>query len=44
MHSVCEQAVFGAIKDLAVVPWNDKFNARNSQVVMENLALTISFY
>lgn len=42
VHSVCEQAVFGAIKDLAVVPWNDKFNARNSQVMGKDLLVVIS--
>lgn len=36
-QSVCEQAVFGTIKDLAVIPWNDKFYARNPQVCWSNL-------
>lgn len=31
-QSVCEQAVFGTIKDLAVTPWNKKFYPRNQQV------------
>lgn len=32
VHSICEQPVFGTIKDLAVIPWNDKFHARSPQV------------
>ena len=31
-QSVCEQPVFGTIKDIAILPWNEKFNARNPQV------------
>ncbi|XP_068642896.1 uncharacterized protein [Aristolochia californica] len=31
VQSVCEQAVFGTIKDLAVLHWNDKFIAANSE-------------
>lgn len=42
VQSVCEQAVFGTIKDLAVVPWNDKFNAQNSQVMGKDLLVVIS--
>lgn len=42
VQSVCEQAVFGTIKDLAVVPWNKKFNAQNSQLMGKDLLVVIS--
>ena len=29
--SVCEQSVFGTIKDLAILPWNEKFCVPNPQ-------------
>ena len=32
MQSVCEQPVFGIIKDLGVLPWNEKFHSQNRQV------------
>lgn len=32
VKSVCDQPVFGTIKDLAVLPWNEKFCARDPQV------------
>ncbi|KAL5741948.1 hypothetical protein ACOSP7_028680 [Xanthoceras sorbifolium] len=41
-QSVCEQAVFGTIKDLAVLPWNEKFNARNPQMLEKDLLVVIS--
>ncbi|KAK1578692.1 hypothetical protein Q3G72_032416 [Acer saccharum] len=41
-QSVCEQAVFGTIKDLVVLPWNDKFNARNPQMLEKDLLVVIS--
>lgn len=28
VQTVCDQPVFGIIKDLAVLPWNEKFRAR----------------
>lgn len=31
-QSVSEQPVFGTIKDLAILPWKDKFCPRNPQV------------
>ncbi|XP_065857046.1 pre-mRNA-splicing factor rse1 isoform X2 [Euphorbia lathyris] len=31
VQTICDQPVFGTIKDLAVIPWNDKFYARSSQ-------------
>lgn len=33
--SICEQTVFGTIKDLAILPWNEKVCARNPQVCTE---------
>lgn len=32
VQSVCDQPVFGTIKDLAILPWNEKFRARDPQV------------
>lgn len=32
VQTVCDQPVFGIIKDLAVLPWNEKFRARRPQV------------
>lgn len=32
VQSICEQPVFGTIKDLAVLPWNKRFHARSPQV------------
>lgn len=32
LQSVCEQTVFGTIKDLAVLRWNEKFRAPIPQV------------
>lgn len=33
VQSVCEQPVFGTIKDLTVLPWNERFHARSPQVI-----------
>ncbi|KAJ0088978.1 hypothetical protein Patl1_32884 [Pistacia atlantica] len=41
-QSVCEQAVFGTIKDLAVIPWNKKFYPRNPQMPQKDLLVIIS--
>ncbi|XP_031274182.1 splicing factor 3B subunit 3 [Pistacia vera] len=41
-QSVCEQAVFGTIKDLAVIPWNKKFYPRNPQMLQKDLLVIIS--
>ncbi|KAL2923936.1 hypothetical protein RDABS01_015427, partial [Bienertia sinuspersici] len=32
VQSICEQPVFGVIKDLAILPWNKNFRPHNSQV------------
>jgi splicing factor 3B subunit 3 len=36
VQTVCDQPVFGIIKDLAVLPWNDKFHARRPQVCADD--------
>lgn len=33
VQSVCDQPVFGTIKDLAILPWNGRFHARDPKVV-----------
>ncbi|XVF75997.1 hypothetical protein PTKIN_Ptkin13bG0232200 [Pterospermum kingtungense] len=40
--SVCEQTVFGTIKDLAILPWNEKFSASNPQTRGKDLLIVIS--
>jgi hypothetical protein len=40
VQTVCDQPVFGIIKDLAVLPWNDKFRACRPQVCV----MAISFW
>lgn len=32
VQSICEQPVFGIIKDIAVLPWNEKFCVGSPQV------------
>lgn len=32
VQSLCEQAVFGTIKDLAILPWNENIDTQNPQV------------
>lgn len=32
VQSICEQPVFGTIKDIAILPSNDKFRTQNPQV------------
>ncbi|CAJ1977384.1 unnamed protein product [Sphenostylis stenocarpa] len=32
VQSVCDQPVFGTIKDLAILSWNEKFRARDPQL------------
>lgn len=41
-QSICEQPVFGTIKDLAVVPWNTNFHATSPQMAGKDLLVTIS--
>ncbi|GMI71140.1 hypothetical protein HRI_000783300 [Hibiscus trionum] len=39
--SVCEQTVFGTIKDLAILPWNDKVYAKTCNVSIVGYILLI---
>lgn len=32
VQSLSEQPVFGTVKDLAVLPWNDKLHVQNPKV------------
>lgn len=32
VQSISEQPVFGTIKDLAVLPWSNKFHVQNTKV------------
>ncbi|KAK9921586.1 hypothetical protein M0R45_030090 [Rubus argutus] len=41
-QSVCEQPVFGTIKDIAVLPWNDRFSTRNPQMLGKDLLVVVS--
>ncbi|XP_062002956.1 phosphatidylinositol 4-kinase gamma 4-like [Rosa rugosa] len=42
VQSVCEQPVFGTIKDIAVLPWNDGFRTRNRQMPGKDLLVVVS--
>ncbi|GAV86134.1 CPSF_A domain-containing protein/MMS1_N domain-containing protein, partial [Cephalotus follicularis] len=42
VQSVCEQVVFGTIRDLAIIPWNEKFRARNPQMLGKDLLVVLS--
>ncbi|KAF3442807.1 hypothetical protein FNV43_RR16724 [Rhamnella rubrinervis] len=42
VQSVSEQPVFGSIKDLAILPWNDKFRSHNQQMLGKDLLVVIS--
>lgn len=33
VQSLCEQPIFGTIKDLDILPWNDNFGAQSAQVI-----------
>lgn len=37
VQSICDQPVFGTIKDLAILPWNETFHAREGKVCVVNL-------
>ncbi|KAL6986955.1 hypothetical protein U1Q18_012714 [Sarracenia purpurea var. burkii] len=41
-QSICEQPVFGTIKDLAILPWNEKFHARSPQMMGKDLLVVVS--
>lgn len=42
VQSVCEQTVFGTIKDLAVLPWNDQCRAAQPQTYGKDLLVVLS--
>ncbi|KAB1222444.1 DNA damage-binding protein 1 [Morella rubra] len=42
VQSVCEQPVFGTIKDIAILPWNEKFHVRNPQMLGKDILVVIS--
>lgn len=42
LQSICEQAVFGTIKDLAILPWNKRFHSAGPQVQGKDLLLVTS--
>lgn len=42
VQSICEQPVFGTIKDLAILPWNERFHARSPQMHGKDLLVVIS--
>ncbi|XP_048226057.1 spliceosome-associated protein 130 A isoform X2 [Ricinus communis] len=42
LQSICEQPVFGTIKDLAVIPWNEKFCTRSPQMHGKDLLAVTS--
>ncbi|KAF8398576.1 hypothetical protein HHK36_017507 [Tetracentron sinense] len=42
VQSICEQTVFGTIKDLAILRWNEKFRAPNPQLLGKDLLVVIS--
>ncbi|XP_058204802.1 uncharacterized protein LOC131318827 isoform X1 [Rhododendron vialii] len=41
-QSICEQPVFGTIKDLAILPWNEDLHARSPQMTGKDLLVVIS--
>ncbi|CAK8544226.1 unnamed protein product [Lathyrus sativus] len=42
VQTVCDQPVFGIIKDLSVLPWNEKFRARRPQTQGKDLLVALS--
>lgn len=42
VQSICEQTVFGIIKDLAILPWNEKLRAAIPQAQRKDLLLVLS--
>lgn len=42
VQSICEQPVFGIIKDIAVLPWNEKFCVGSPQLLGRDLLVVIS--
>ncbi|KAI3471505.1 hypothetical protein Pfo_028155 [Paulownia fortunei] len=42
VQSISEQPVFGTIKDLAVLPWNERFQVQSPKILGKDLLLVIS--
>ncbi|KAF7804184.1 splicing factor 3B subunit 3 isoform X1 [Senna tora] len=42
VQSICDQPVFGTIKDLAILPWNGNFHARDPKMWGKDLLVVIS--
>ncbi|KAG8371805.1 hypothetical protein BUALT_Bualt12G0001400 [Buddleja alternifolia] len=42
VQSISEQPVFGTIKDLAVLPWNERFQVQNPKILGKDMLLVIS--
>ncbi|KAL4578245.1 hypothetical protein LXL04_014365 [Taraxacum kok-saghyz] len=42
LQSICEQPVFGTIKDIAILPWNKRFHSARPQVQGKDLLLVTS--
>ncbi|XP_028784862.1 splicing factor 3B subunit 3 isoform X1 [Neltuma alba] len=42
VQSICDQPVFGTIKDLAILPWNGNFHARDRKMWGKDLLVVIS--
>lgn len=42
VQAICEQPLFGTIKDMAVVPWNDKFHSQTPRVQGKDHLVVIS--
>ncbi|KAI9122007.1 hypothetical protein K1719_006696 [Acacia pycnantha] len=42
VQSICDQPVFGTIKDLALLPWNGNFGARDPKMWGKDLLVVIS--
>ncbi|XP_075511352.1 uncharacterized protein LOC142547129 isoform X2 [Primulina tabacum] len=42
VQSITEQPVFGTIKDIAVLPWNERFQAQGSKLLGKDILLVIS--
>ncbi|KAL0405049.1 UNVERIFIED_CONTAM: DNA damage-binding protein 1 [Sesamum radiatum] len=42
VQSICEQPVFGTIKDLVVLPWNDKLQVQSPKITGKDMLVVIS--
>lgn len=41
VQSICEQSIFGVIKDLAILRWNEKFRQAMPQVCCNLCSITL---